>query len=100
MGARPRIDYETTHSDGSAVYLVAYDVPRSDRWPDGVRYRFQYVSRAGSAVLRYDNFPDHLNVPAHHRHLPGGRTEGVSCTDIPSHVRMFLAHVSDLRTPR
>lgn len=43
MTAKKRRDGKTSFDDGAYIELVAYEVPVSKRFPDGVKYRFQYV---------------------------------------------------------
>lgn len=57
--------------------VVAWYVPESDRYPDGVKYSFQYGERDGDTIFRYDNFPDHPDTPHHHKHTRDGGVEGV-----------------------
>jgi hypothetical protein len=43
--------------DGSRYETVAWQVPASDEFPDGLRYSFQYTDADGDTLLRYDNAP-------------------------------------------
>lgn len=51
----------------------ALDVPVSDRYPDGIKYGYQYGERDGKTIFRYDNFPDHPGAAHHHKHIGENR---------------------------
>lgn len=55
-GTSLRYEFE----DGSFVEVAIARIPRSERWPSGVKYRFQFVDSDGVPSLRFDN--------AHGRH--------------------------------
>lgn len=48
--------------------VKAWAVPESERYPDGVKYSFQYGEIDGNTIFRYDNFPDHPDASKHHKH--------------------------------
>ena len=50
----------------------AWSVPSSDRYPEGVKYAFQYGTLDGETIIRYDNFPDHPGAAPHHKHTADG----------------------------
>lgn len=45
----------TYFADGSFVEFRATPVPRTEMFPEGVKYAFQYVAADGTPMLRYDN---------------------------------------------
>jgi len=55
----------------------AWSVPESDRYPDGIKYSFQYGDRDGNTIIRYDNFPDHPDAAHHHKHTQNGTVRDV-----------------------
>lgn len=57
--------------------VKAWNVPPSDRYPDGLKYSMQYGSRDGGTRFRYDNFPDHPEATMHHKHTVDGDTEDI-----------------------
>lgn len=63
----------------------AWSVPESDRYPDGVKYSFQYGAVDGETIVRYDNFPDHPDATHHHKHTP----DGVESTDYQGIVALY-----------
>jgi len=72
MGSAVVYKDEDTFDDGTRYEMVATEVPKSDEYPEGVKYRFQYMAEDGRTLLRFDNFPDHPNVGRHHYHTPAG----------------------------
>jgi hypothetical protein len=37
--------------------MVAWQVPESEDYPEGLKYSFQYMDADGDTILRYDNSP-------------------------------------------
>ena len=68
---------ENTKPDGSWYEMVAWQVPASEDFPQGLKYSFQYMDADGDTLLRFDNSPYHLNIGRHHRHTPEGDIEGL-----------------------
>ena len=69
-------------ANGTYAQVTAYRVPRSERYPDGVKYSMQYghsdaPEGEDGTIIRYDNFPDHPGAPLHHKHTEDGEIEGV-----------------------
>ena len=59
--------------NGTYAQVTAYHVPRSGRYPDGVKYSMQNgrsdaPEGEDGTIVRYDNFPDHPGAPLHHKH--------------------------------
>ena len=73
----------------------AWDVPDSERYPDGVKYSFQYGELDGETIFRYDNFPDHPGAAHHHKHTREGAVEAVDFTGILPLYRQFESEVND-----
>lgn len=74
--------------------VEAWAVPESDRYPDGVKYSFQYGALDGETVLRYDNFPDHPGAPVHHKHTREGSVEGIEFDGIAPLYQRFKDEVN------
>lgn len=75
------------------VEIKAYDVPVSDRYPDGVKYSMQYGTTEGKTIFRYDNFPDHPNAQHHHKHVIDGSVEPVEFDGVRSLFDKFKTEV-------
>ena len=60
------VDESDTKPDGSRYEMVAWSVPPSDNYPEGVKYSFQYMDADGITLLRFDNAPHHADVTHHH----------------------------------
>ena len=58
--------------------VLAWWVPESERYPEGLKYSMQYGNVAGETIVRCDNFPDHPDAAHHHKHTADG-----SVTDVP-----------------
>lgn len=76
--------------DGSFVEVAAYEVPHSEQYPEGYKYRFQYGTRQGT-ILRYDN-----SHSEHDRHF-GDSQEQIGFEGLEEHLRMFFEEVDELR---
>jgi len=87
---RERENFDTRYAE-----VKAWDVPKSDRYPDGVKYSFQYGGFDGDTVFRYDNFPDHPGAPHHHRHTRDGSVEGVEFESVAALFQRFKSEVND-----
>lgn len=68
---------ENFPTNGTLADVTAWHVPRSDRYPEGVRYSMQYGYDDGTTIIRYDNFPDHPGASHHHKHTEDGSVENV-----------------------
>lgn len=73
--------------------ISAYRVPRSDRYPEGVKYSMQYGNAAGETIIRYDNFPDHPDAARHHKHCTDGSVEPVEFDGLGPLFERFKAEV-------
>ncbi|MDJ1432869.1 DUF6516 family protein [Halostagnicola sp. A-GB9-2] len=83
--------------DGTYVEAEAWVVPNSDRYPEGIKYSFQYGTTDGETIFRYDNFPDHPGVGRHHKHNSDDPddVENVDFTDLESLYKRFKQEVID-----
>lgn len=73
----------------------AWDVPESDRYPDGVKYSLQYGTLESETLIRYDNFPDHSGAAHHHKHTRDADVEDVDFDGILPLYRQFKTEVTD-----
>lgn len=53
-----------TTEKGNLIVLVAWRVPKSSYYPEGIKYSFQLICK-GKRVVGYDNY----NNEGHHRHF-------------------------------
>lgn len=74
---------------------TAWEVPPSDRYPDGVKYSMQYGTTDGDTIFRYDNFPDHPGAPRHHKHIGDETVEPVEYTSLFEVFRQFKEEVNN-----
>lgn len=88
---------DDTYSDGTHYEMVATAVPKSDDYPEGVKYRFQYMAADGRTLLRFDDYPFHPDVGRHHYHTPDGVFDDIEYDGLPSHVRKFHDAIDDRR---
>ena len=96
MGSTVIYEDEGTFDDGSRYEMIATAVPESDDYPNGVKYRFQYMTRDGQTILRFDNFPDHPGVGRHHYHTPDGVYD-IEYVGLNAHVRTFYREMDERR---
>lgn len=47
-------EYRET-DDGRIINVRALSVPESEKFPEGIKYRFHYGTKGGETILRYDN---------------------------------------------
>jgi hypothetical protein len=86
---------ERENFDQRYAEVEAWSVPESDRYPEGVKYSFQYGEFDGDTVVRYDNFPDHPDAPNHHRHDEDGAVEGIDFDGLAPLYERFRSEVND-----
>lgn len=60
MPATRIFDDANEKPDGSRYEMVAWTIPRSEDYPEGVTYSFQYMDADGNTLLRFDNAPSTL----------------------------------------
>jgi len=86
--------------DGSRYEMVAWRVPESNDYPEGLKYSFQYMDADGDTLLRYDNAPHHPEIGRHHRHTPEGDIEGLAFEGLAALVDAFQTEVTDIYEQR
>jgi len=74
--------------------VTAWDVPKSDRSPDGVKYSFQYGTLDGETIVRYDTFPDHPDATHHHKHTQ----DGVEAVYFEGLLALFTKFKNEVKT--
>lgn len=95
MPARPRFEDHGEFPQGDRYEAVAWSVPESEAFPEGVKYSFQYLGPDDEQVLRYDNANDAHGVGRHHRHHRD-EVEGIEFEGLRSHYRRFLDEVETI----
>ncbi len=96
MGATTVYEDSDSFPDGTRYEMVALSVPPSKDYPEGIKYRFQYMDEDGQTFLRFDNFPDHPGVDRHHYHTPDGVYD-IEYTSLKDHVQMFYDEMDERR---
>ena len=86
--------------DGSRYEMVAWQVPVSEDFPQGLKYSFQYMDADGETLVRYDNAPYHLDVGRHHRHSPTGDITKLEFTGLSDLIKDFQNEVNEIYEQR
>ena len=86
--------------DGSRYEMVAWQVPVSEDFPQGLKYSFQYMDADGGTLLRYDNAPYHLDVGRHHRHPPQGDITKLEFTGLSGLIEDSRNEVNEIYEQR
>ena len=76
------------------VEVKAWAIPSSDRYPEGIKYSFQYGTQEGETIIRYDNFPDHPDAGHHHRHTSEGVAD-IGFDGLLTHYQRFKQEVHE-----
>jgi hypothetical protein len=97
MGGTVLFEDSDTFDDGTRYEIIVTAVPKSDDYPEGIKYRFQYMAEDGRTLLWFDNVPDHPRVDRHHYHTPAGVFDDIEYTGIDSHLRAFYAEMDERR---
>lgn len=99
MGPAVIFEDTDTFDDGTRYAMIATAVPESEEYPEGVKYRFQYMAEDGRTLLRFDNYPNHPGVDRHHYHAPDG-VHSIDYGGLRNHVERFLDEVDARREGR
>lgn len=97
MGSSVVFEDSDTFADGTRYEMIATAVPESNDYPEGIKYRFQYMDEEGQTLLRFDNFPNHPGVGRHHYHTPDGVFDDVEYTSLRDHIQSFYEDVDAWR---
>ena len=82
-------------ADGSRYEMLAWSVPKGEDYPEGIKYRFQYMDADGSTLLRYDNSHYREGIGMHHRHAVDS-IEGIEFEGLTAHIRRFKEEIEQL----
>lgn len=96
MGATTVYEDSDSFADDTRYEMVALSIPTSEDYPEGIKYRFQYMDEDGHTLLRFDNFPDHPGVDRHHYHTPDGVCN-IEYTGLTDHVQTFYDEMDERR---
>jgi hypothetical protein len=91
---------QTEKLDGSRYEMIAWQVPASEEFPQGVKYSFQYMDANGDTLLRYDNSPYHVEIGRHHRHAPDGEITQLEFTGLADLIADFQNEVTEIYEQR
>ena len=97
MGSTVVYEDRNAFDDGTRYEMIATAVPKSDDYPEGITYRFQFMAEDGRTLLRFDNFPHHPGVDRHHYHTPDGVYDDIQYTGLDDHVEKFYDEMDDCR---
>jgi hypothetical protein len=95
MPATKVIEADDEYPSGDRWETIAWSVPESEAYPEGVKYSFQYLAPDDSELLRYDNANDAHGVGRHHRHRHSD-VEGIDFDGLRAHLTQFLAEVETI----
>ena len=102
MPRTPRFQDDNELGDGSRYEMVAWEVPTSNEYPEGIKYGFQYMTVDGTTLLRYDNYTD-AETPGesrHHRHHYREGVADIEFTGLRNHIRRFKDEVDQIHDER
>ncbi len=86
--------------DGSRYEMIAWQVPVSEEFPQGLKYSFQYMNTDGDTLLRYDNSPYHRDIGRHDRHAPDGEITKLEFTGLADLIADFQTEVTEIYEQR
>lgn len=95
MPATKVLEEDHVFPTGDRWEAIAWAVPRSDEFPEGIKYSFQYLGPSDEELLRYDNANDAHDVGRHHRHVSGA-VQGVEFRGLRSHLERFPQEVDTI----
>ncbi|CDK39360.1 DUF6516 family protein [Halorubrum sp. AJ67] len=91
---------ENEKPDGSRYEMIAWQVPVTEDFPQGLKYSFQYMDADGDTLLRYDNSPYHLDIGRHHRHPPDGEITKLEFEGLSDLINEFQTEVHEIYEQR
>ena len=69
--AKVIFEHKETAANGDIVEIHIFEVPKSEKQPEGVSYTMACI-RKGERIVGYDNFEGHLfEGSSHHKHILG-----------------------------
>jgi len=78
--------------DGHVLRARILAVPESEKFPDGIKYRFHYGTNDSETLIRYDN-----SHGDHDRHTPDGLDEDYEFPGYRAIKDRFWREVEELR---
>ncbi|MFB6100165.1 MAG: DUF6516 family protein [Candidatus Nanohalobium sp.] len=91
--AEKLLEREFTTSDGTKIEVLAWKVPESEKYPEGIKYKFQaYRPEDGETILRYDNHNRHAGS-RHHKHVGEDKTEATEFDSLQELYTKFIEEV-------
>lgn len=91
--AEKLLEREFTTSNGTRIEVLAWNVPESEEYPEGIKYKFQaYDIETKATILRYDNYNKHAGS-RHHKHIGENETEKIKFNGIKQAYRKFIEEV-------
>ena len=93
-------DERRTLNIGSVrIEATAWEVPPSEEYPNGVKYRFQALDEDQNHIERWDNTND-VHGPRHHKHLPDEEVKPIvnppeGPDDVKELLREFIEQVKE-----
>lgn len=67
--ARAIFEHKETAANGDIVEIHIFEVPKSEKQPEGVSYRMVFI-RDGKRLVGYDNFEGHVfEGSSNHKHI-------------------------------
>lgn len=85
--------------DGSRYEVIAWDVPASGEYPEGIKYGFQYMTEDGRTLLRCDNYTD-THGSRHHRHHYEEGVDPLDFEDLDDLIEAFHEEVNTIHDER
>ncbi len=95
MPATKILEEDDEFPSGDRWRILAWDVPTSEEFPEGLKYSFQYLGPGDEQILRYDNANDAHGVGRHHRHYRG-EVKGIEFEGLRPHIEKFLNEVETI----
>lgn len=91
--AEKLLEREFTNENGTKLEVLAWKVPKSEKFPECVKYKFQaYNPETGATILRYDNHNKHAGS-RHHKHIGEDETEKIEFDGVKDAYRKFVQEV-------
>lgn len=86
---------EFTTSGGTRIEVLAWKVPESEKFPEGIKYKFQaYDVETKETILRYDNHNKHAGS-RHHKHIGENKTEKIEFNGVKEAYQKFVEEVKE-----
>jgi hypothetical protein len=85
-------DTERRFADGTVLRVRVLAVPKSEKFPDGVKYRLHYGTDEGDTLVRYDN-----SHGVHERHTTNGLDDNYDFPGYEAVQTRFWTEVNQIR---